>query len=271
MKRHSRREFFQRTTCAGLGALAASAGFKKLGLMNLYATERATLPAVAGYRALVCIFLSGGNDSTNMIIPIDTNPSPNLGFSYPAYTGVRQGPGLALPLNNMLPLNPQPFGNFGLHPAMPELQSLFNQNKVAVVCNVGPLVQPTTRTTFRNGSAKRPYQLFSHSDQVEIWQSGRADSRASTGWGGRSADKVVSMNNGAGFPTVTSVSGSAVFGQGLSTRPLTLSSGVPLNQVLVLSGFTASPADVARRSAYDFLRTIDRSATLIAAASDGTQ
>src|SRR5262249_51727314 len=163
MKTHPRREFFLRTSCAGLGAMAASAGLKKLGLMNLYATENANQAAAAGYRALVCIFMSGGNDSSNMVIPIDTNPSPNLGFSYPAYSGVRQGPGLAIALNNILPLNPQAFGNFGLHPSMPEIQSLFNQNKIGIVCNVGPLVQPTTRTTFRNGTAKRPYQLFSHS------------------------------------------------------------------------------------------------------------
>jgi uncharacterized protein (DUF1501 family) len=254
-----------------MGAMAFSAGVKKLGLMNLYAQDRiAESTQAAGYRALVCIFLFGGNDSNNMVIPIDTNPSPNLGFSYPAYSGVRQGPGLAIPLANILPLSPQAFGNFGLHPSMPEIQNLFNTGKLAVVTNVGTLTEPLTRTTFRNGSGRRPYQLFSHSDQQEIWQSGRADSRLQSGWGGRSADQVVSMNSGAGFPVTTSVAGSAVFGQGLSTRPLVLSSGTPLNQVLVLSGFTTSATDTARRNALDFLRTIDRSATLIAAASDGT-
>jgi uncharacterized protein (DUF1501 family) len=275
MKDQSRRQFLMRTGCAGLSAMALSAGVKKLGLMNLYAQDRVTestqATAAVGYRALVCIFLFGGNDSNNMVIPIDTNPSPNLGYSYPAYSAVRQGPGLAIPLANIHPLNSQPIGNFGVHPSMPEVQSLFNLGKLAIVSNVGPLVVPLTRTTYRSGTARVPYQLFSHSDQQEIWQSGRADVRLQAGWGGRTADQVVSMNSGSGFPVTTSVTGSAVFGQGLSTRPLTLSSGTPLNQVLVLSGFSTSAADVARRSSYDLLRTIDRNATLIAAASDGTQ
>jgi len=271
MNEQSRRQFLLRTGCAGLGAMALSAGFRKLGLMSLYAQDRAREDAAAaGYRALVCIFLIGGNDSSNMVIPADSNPSPNLGFSYPAYSGIRQGSGLAIPLASLLPLNPQPFGNFGLHPSMPEIQALFNLNKVAIVTNVGPLVQPLTRTTYLNQSVPTPYQLFSHSDQQQIWQTGRADVTIQSGWGGRTADQVVSLNSGSGFPVTTSVTGTAVFGQGLSTRELVLSSGVPLNQTLVLSGFSASSADVARRGVFDLLRTVDRSATLIAAASDGT-
>jgi uncharacterized protein (DUF1501 family) len=266
MKKHNRREFIQRTGCAAIGMAAASAGFKKLGLMNLYAQNAIAQSTTAGgYKALVCIFLGGGNDSNNMVVPVDSG--------YTAYSAVRGPSGLALGNNgapgDLLPINPISIGHFGFHPAMPELVNLFNLGKLAVVCNVGTLVQPTTRTTFRNGTAKRPYQLFSHSDQQEIFQTGDASSRIASGWGGRMADRVVSLNSGSGFPVVTSVAGSAVFGQGLSTRPLTISTGA-LNQVLVLSGFNATPASVARRSAFDFLRTIDRNATLIAAASDGT-
>lgn len=271
MSKHSRRDFLARTGCAALGAAAFSAGFKKLGLMNLYAQESVSREAAAAgsYKALVCIFLSGGNDSSNMVISTDTSANP--AYNYNAYSSVRTGSGLGIPLANLLPLNPISIGSFGLHPSMPEIANLFNLGKLAVVNNVGPLVQPMTRTTFQNGSAKKPYQLFSHSDQVEIWQSGRADSRSQSGWGGLTADKVVSMNSGSGFPMVTSVSGSAVFGQGLSTRPMAISANAALNQVLVLSGFNATPESVARRNAFDFMRTIDRSATLVAAASDGTQ
>jgi len=266
MKKHNRREFIQRTGCAAIGMAAASAGFKKLGLMNLYAQNAITQSATAGgYKALVCIFLAGGNDGNNMVVPVDGG--------YTAYSAVRGPAGLAIGNNggptDLLPMNPISIGHFGLHPNMPELVNLFNLQKLAVVCNVGTLVQPTTRTTFRNGTAKRPYQLFSHSDQVEIYQTGIANSQGNTGWGGRMADRVVSLNSGSGFPVVTSVSGAAVFGQGLSTRPLTISTGA-LNQVLVLSGFNATPESVARRNAFDFLRTIDRNATLVAAASDGT-
>ena len=225
MSKQTRRDFLRRTGCAGLGAAALSAGFQKLGLMNLYAQQAAAREsATAGYKALVCIFLSGGNDASNMVIPIDTTSS-STGFSYNEYSAARTSSGLAIPLGSVLPLNPLTIGNFGLHPSMPELATLFNQGKLGVVANVGPLVEPTTRTTYRNGTARRPYQLFSHSDQVEIWQSGRADVRLQNGWGGRTADAVLSLNGGSGFPVVTSVSGSTVFGQGLSTRPLVLSSG----------------------------------------------
>lgn len=259
----SRREFFQRTGCAALGLAAASAGVKKLGLMNLYAQDAQQAAAVSGYRALVCVFMGGGNDASNMVIPVDA-------AGYAAYSGIRGGPGLAIPLANILPLNPIPIGTFGLHPAMPELQSLFNLGKVAVVPNVGPLVEPLTRTTYRNGTKKRPYQLFSHSDQVTIWQTANATSRSGTGWGGRAGDRVAYLNSSS-FPMATSVAGSAVFAQGLATRPLAISSGTPLNQVLVLNGFNATPESVARRNAFDLLRTVDRTATLVAAASDGTQ
>ncbi len=264
MKKHDRREFFRRTGCMALTAAAASAGLKKLGLMNLYAQDRATeSSAAAGYKALVCIFMGGGNDSNNMILPMDATP-------YNMYAAVRQSAGLALPMATLLPLNPISIGNFGVHPSMPEIQNLFNLHKLAVVCNVGTLVQPTNRTTFRNGTAKRPYQLFSHSDQVQIFQSGIANAQRTDGWAGRTADKLVALNSNSGFPLVTSVAGSAVFGQGLSTRPLTISTGA-LNQVLVLNGFNATPESVARSNAFDLLRTVDRTATLVAAASDGTQ
>ena len=158
MNEQTRRQFLLRTGCAGLGAMALSAGFEKLGLMNLYAEDSAReAVAAAGYRALVCIFLFGGNDSSNMVIPIDTNPSPNLGFSYPAYSGIRQGSGLAIPLASVLPLNPQPLGSLSLHPSnSPSIQNLFNLGKLAVVTNVGPLVQPLTRTTTATDRCRGP-------------------------------------------------------------------------------------------------------------------
>src|ERR1017187_460863 len=160
----SRREFFRRTGCAAIGMAAMSAGVKKLGLMNLYAQDAVAQSAtVAGYKARVCIFMSGGNDSNNMIVPIDATP-------YAQYSAVRASSGLALPLGTLLPLNALPIGNYGVHAAMPEIQSLFNLGKLAFATNIGSLVQPTTKTTYQNGSAKRPYHLFSHSDQTQIFQ-----------------------------------------------------------------------------------------------------
>jgi uncharacterized protein (DUF1501 family) len=259
----TRRDFLVRTGCAALSAAAFQAGFKQFGLINAYAQAQTNAPS--DYKALVCIFLNGGNDSNNMVVP--------TGAGYTPYAAVRQSAGLAIPQASLLgPLAPAslPGQTFGLHPNMPELLALWTQQKMAIVPNVGPLVQPISRTQYRSGIG-RPYQLFSHSDQVQQWQTSRSDIRTQVGWGGRTADKVAFLNGAISFPVITSVTGSTVFGQGLSTRPLTISSGTPLNQVLVLNGFTASSDDTNRLDSMAFLRTIDRSASMVAAASDGTQ
>jgi uncharacterized protein (DUF1501 family) len=256
----SRRDFLFRTSCAALGAAAFSAGVEQFGLLSALAEEQAP----TDYRALVCIFMSGGNDGNNCVVPLDAT-------GYGQYTAVRGSAGLAIPQGTLLSVTPPSIGlPFGLHPNLTGLHQIWNQGKMAVVCNVGPLVEPTTRTTFRNGTAKRPYQLFSHSDQVTQWQTSRPDTRSQTGWGGRLSDRIVSLNGGSVFPVVTSISGAAVFGIGVQTRPLAIGTGA-LNQVLVLSGFNTTPESVARDNSYDFLRTIDRSATLIKSTQDVTQ
>jgi uncharacterized protein (DUF1501 family) len=261
----TRRDFFRRTSCAALGLAGMSAGMRRLGLMTAYAQSQ---PVVSDYRALVCIFLSGGNDGNNMVVPM--NPSDyNLYVMSRGATALGLG-GVGQP--QLLPITPPSIGlQFGLHPNLPELQGLFNQQKLAIVPNVGPLVQPLTRTQYRAG-APRPYQLFSHSDQVTQWSTSRSDTRTQIGWGGRTADFTFSLNGGSGFPTVTSVAGTAVFAQGLQTRPLSVNPApTALNQLLVLNGFTTAPEAVARRNSMDFLRTIDRQAAMIAATSDSMQ
>jgi uncharacterized protein (DUF1501 family) len=259
----TRRDFFRRTSCAALGMAGMSAGFRRLGLMTAFAESQ----AVANYRALVCVFLSGGNDGNNMIIPLDS-------AGYAAYSAARGTSAIGYSLASLqaTSITPPSIGKpFGLHPNLTELHALFNQQKLAVVPNVGPLVQPIDRTAYRTG-APRPYQLFSHSDQVTQWSTSRADSRTQIGWGGRTADFTFSMNGGTGFPTITSVAGTAVFAQGLQTRPLSVNPApTPLNQLLVLNGFNTSPEAIARRNSMDFLRTIDRQASMIAASSDSTQ
>lgn len=271
-KEQTRREFFRRTSCAALGAAAFGASLKQFGLMSALAQDNVgamgaqgtAAAAAAPYKALVCIFMFGGNDANNMVVPVDAT-------RYAAYNAVRGPSGLAIAQGSLLPINPPSAGAFGLHPNMTELASLFNSQKVAVVANVGSLVQPLTRAQYRSGSS-RPYQLFSHNDQQEIWQSARGDVRTQTGWGGRAADKVVALNQGSGFPITTTVAGSAVFAQGLVTQPLGIAPApTALNQVLVLSGFNTSPEATARKNSMDFLRTIDRQATLVAVASDQTE
>jgi len=263
---HSRRDFLVRTTCAALGASAIQGTIRQFGLANLLATPNAV---TGSYRALVCVLLNGGSDSNNMIVPTDA-------ATYGLYAAAR--PGLALPnagqTGGVLAFNNAPASTpgqtFGVHPSMPEIKSLYDTNKLAVVTNVGPLVTPMTQSEYMSNSKPKPYALFSHSDQIQAWQSGRADIKVSTGWGGRAADSVASCNaSGGGFPTITSIAGSSTFCIGLK-RPLSIGTG-SLTSVLVLNGFSGSATDVARRSSMDYLRTIDQTATMIAAASATTQ
>ncbi len=251
------RRHFLRMAGYGLGGAALTAVIERFSA----ATALAQSP---GYRALVCIFLGGGNDSNNTLVPLDTT-------GYTAYASVRNGAGLALPQANLLPLAPNPagLGPYGLHPSLTELQALWAQGKLAIVCNTGPLVQRLTREEYQKGGS-RPFQLFSHADQVTQWQTSRADTRSATGWGGRIADRFPPAPSG--FPMITSVAGAPIFATGVTTRPLAIAPApVSLDQVLVLSGFGTAADEVARRNSFNFLRTIDRSATLVAAASDVTQ
>ena len=258
---HSRRDFLFRTTCAALGATALQGTVRKFGLANLLATPP---NGVSGnYRALVCVFLQGGNDSNNMVIPTDSY--------YTSYANQR--PTVSIPLGNVLPLANPPASlggrTFGFHPNMPEMVSLYNANKMAVVTNVGPLVVPMSQSEFINNTKPRPYALFSHSDQVNAWESGRADIKISTGWGGRTADAVSTCNAASGFPTITSIAGQSTFAVGLQ-NPLSIGTG-SLTSVLVLNGFSGSANDNARRTSMNYLRTIDLTPFMIAGASSVTQ
>ena len=128
------------------------------------------------------MFLAGGNDGNNMVVPTSTTDTT------PTQRPQRR-PGWRFPRDSLLPITPLSIGSpFGLHPSLVGLQALWAEQKLSVVCNVGPLVQPLTRQDYQSG-APRPYQLFSHSDQMAQWQSAIADRVAQTGWGGRTADR----------------------------------------------------------------------------------
>jgi uncharacterized protein (DUF1501 family) len=267
---YSRRDFLRRSGCTAASMAAVASGLDRLGMVNV-------LAAPTDYRALVCVFLNGGNDSHNTVVPMESSGP----FAYSGYFAARGDSGLALPnagAGALLPIQVPAFGNatFGLHPSLgpatagaPSLQGLWAQGKLAVVANVGPLVEPLTQAQYKS-SGKKPYQLFSHSDQVAQWQTSISSTRAQTGWGGRIADRVVSLNGGNGFPVVTSIGGTQVFNLGASTRPLGMGTGA-LNQVLVLSGFNNSSAAIERRNSMDYLRTLDKTFSLVDSSQDTTQ
>jgi uncharacterized protein (DUF1501 family) len=257
-----RRDFLRKSAYA-LGTATVATGFRRLGLINALAMQNAP----TDYKAMVCIFMNGGNDCNNTIVPLDTT-------GYNNYSSARAASGLAIPQANLLPVTVPGMSNaqFGLHPSLTHLQTLYNQQKLAVVCNVGPLVHPMTRAQYQNNSVTKPYQLFSHSDQVTQWQTSVSNTRSQTGWGGRTADQTGSFNGGSSFPMITSVAGSNVFNVGINTRPLGIAPApTALNQVLVLSGFGTAADEVARKNSMNFLRTVDRQNVLIRATGDQTQ
>lgn len=258
-----------------------------LGAAAPFALQLATVGSAAahssptGYKALVCIFLYGGNDSANTVLPTDagswaryfaarnigndpialmppgTPPAPVGSLS--AITGrtvTRSSPeflGGALPITPRTP-NPVPAGTdasnrtFGVHPAMAPLVqgagSAWSSGRLAILANVGPLVVPTTKAQFNARSVPLPVNLMSHNDQVSVWQSGSAEG-ATRGWGGLLADTMLAQNGSASVFTAVSTTGNAVF----------------------LSGETAVPYRVSNQAQPALLHTAATSGTLYGSAT----
>jgi uncharacterized protein (DUF1501 family) len=219
-----------------------------------------TPEAASDYKALVCVFLNGGNDGNNMFVSLD---------QYSAYSAVRFNAGLAIGQSDLLAVSPVSGGSYGFHTNMPEMKELFNQGKLAVLCNNGPLVEPLTRTTYQNGTGKKPLQLFSHSDQVGLFQTAIANTVSQTGWGGRLADKTQGLNGSATFPSNVSIAGINLLLSGVDTRQLAVAdSGTPLANVLTLTMTGTQSEQNSRRASFDELRTLDNNFKLVKAASD---
>ncbi|HMP74628.1 MAG TPA: DUF1501 domain-containing protein, partial [Kiritimatiellia bacterium] len=172
------------------------------------------------------LFLYGGNDANNTLVPRDLT-------AYNAYA--RDRGILALPRESLLPIGiPNDDGReFGLHPAMAPLQSLFNDGRMAIVCNVGTLVAPITKAEYLSGGAAIPPHLFSHNDQQVQWQTSVPDSPRKVGWGGRMADLLQSLNAGSNISMNISIAGSNFFqvGEEVIQYHVTPQGSIGLNQV----------------------------------------
>jgi uncharacterized protein (DUF1501 family) len=227
-----------------------------------------TPQAASDYKALVCVFLNGGNDGNNMFVSLDQYNGP-VGSLTTGYSNVRAGAGLAIAQASLLPVSPVSGGSYGFHPNMVEMQTLFNQGKLAVLCNNGPLVEPLTRTTYQNGVGKKPLQLFSHSDQVGLYQTAIANNVSQTGWGGRLADKTSGLNGSATFPSNISIAGINLLLSGVDTRQLAVAdSGTSLANVLQLNNAPTTAEQTPRFASFNELRTLDNNFKLVKAASD---
>jgi uncharacterized protein (DUF1501 family) len=232
------------------GALAGTAA---LGQMGVFASRAQTAD---NYKALVCVFLAGGNDTNNMVVPIDT-------AGYANYAQLRNY--LALPQAQLLPLQ-EPGGvlRYGFHPALPGLQSLWSAGNLAVVANVGTLVQPLTQAQYLSSAAQKPATLFSHIDQQHEWQSSICTTSSSSGWGGRLTDQLAALNVNTSVPAMISTAGNNLFVTGAASQALV----IPTSGSFGLSGFSTSSGDAARRSALVSLLGVDQDADLTLAAQD---
>ena len=243
----TRRQFLSDLGC-GLGAAAFFSTIERFSRLE------AALAAPGDYRALVCLFLLGGNDGNNTVVPYD---------DYASYQKVR-GTSLNLAKDTLLKVSAaSQKAAFGLHPALAEIHPLYEQGKLAVVANTGPLAQPITRAEYAAG-APRPDSLFSHSDQQALWQaavSSSTDPYARTGWGGRTADLLASAN-ATTFPMVVSTSGVPLFGTGERARPL-----VPGTS---LTGYGTDAASKARYAALRRLLAMETGAALVDGQSEIT-
>ncbi len=228
----------------------------------------ALLPAIAAslprayaqstpYRAVVCVFMNGGNDGNNTVVPYD---------DYSNYAAGRPngGNGAALARDELVPIAPSNLARrFGLHPSLAPLAPLFEQKTLAVVCNTGTLVAPLTRADYAAG-AHRPRNLFSHSDQQLAAQGLIAGQPTASGWGGRAMDIVGAGAEAGGVPGMVSLAGDALFTVGVTSLPVALSRFGSLG----LASDRDSPAGKIRYEALARILAVDRESPVVAQAQE---
>jgi uncharacterized protein (DUF1501 family) len=220
----SRRQFLRTASMASMAGFYVSPFFLELNSLAAMAQESSG----TDYRALVCVYLQGGNDGHGTVIATDPD-------SYAAFVAARQGaPGLAYPLSELLPITlktPQTGRTFALNPALTGVQNLFNAGRAAIVANTGTLVVPATKTQINNNSVTLPDSLFSHFDQTAAWQAiaSNLGSGERVGWGGAVADAIEAMNmNSNSMFTCISTAGNALFLAGNTSFQLNVTSAGPI-------------------------------------------
>jgi uncharacterized protein (DUF1501 family) len=243
----NRRKFLTSTTALTASAAAAS--------MLRWGVESAEAQSMGGYKALVCVFLFGGNDANNMIVPV-TDYSQYAAVRTPAST-------VGLTQAQLLPFNAAG-KQYGFHPSLAPLTSTYTGGDLAVIANAGTLIQPLTQTQYKAGTG-RPQNLFSHSDQQTAWMGQQPGAPVLTGWGGRSADQasVIAANSSSLIPVTISVSGKQLFTIGAKSAPLV----IPANGGVLLTGQGGAPDQVARFNALQALLNTGQTNAVVAGGS----
>ena len=237
MKTLNRRDFLKTSGAAALFAATPGLAYSQVVGGGAPFTD---------YRALVCVFLFGGNDSFNMLVP---NTVPE----YNAYAASRQN--LALLQSDLLPIVPASSAgaDFGLHPAMGGVQNLFQSGAAAFVTNVGPLVETTTKDDYFNGSVTLPPQLFSHNDMQDQWSSLRGNVSSKTGWAGRMADLIRDGVAGQQMATNASLFGSNLFQSADETVAYVMGPNGPIQ----FEGFSGEAGEILNDQRLAFERVVN--------------
>jgi uncharacterized protein (DUF1501 family) len=229
----TRRQFLRTASYASMAGISASPFIMELNSLAAMAQNS----GASDYKALVCVFLQGGNDGHGTVIATDPD-------SFTAFTQARSGaPGLAYPQTELLPINlktPQSGRTFALNPALVGIQNLFNAGRAAVVANTGTLIVPATKAQVNANSVPLPASLFSHFDQTAAWQAIASNGGSSehVGWGGSVADLIESMNmNSNSMFTCISTAGIALFLSGQTSFQLNVTSAGPIP----ISGLANAP------------------------------
>lgn len=220
----SRRDFIRQFGIAALGTTFSSS---VLQLKAIKSALQYSSGNRSDYKALVCFFQTGGNDSFNMLIPRGT-------AEHEEYAITRSN--LAIPRGDILPINPLTSDGkqYGLHPALPGIQNLFEDGKLSFISNIGSLITPTTKSDYENNAVPLPLGLFSHSDQIQQWQTASPHMRTPYGWGGGLANLMQSQNENENISMNISTAGTNVFQYGEDVVEFSIS---PYGGIEGISGY----------------------------------
>ena len=237
MTKLNRREFLKTSSAAAIFAATPGLAFSQVIGGSGPFTD---------YRALVCVFLFGGNDSFNMLVP-------RSDAEYAVYAASRQN--LAIPQGDLLPINPVTGdgAQYGLHPSMTALQDVFESGAAAFVTNVGPLIEPTNKDQFFNKSVTLPPQLFSHNDMRNQWSSLKGSTTSKTGWAGRMADLIRTGVSGQKMATNASLFGSNLFQSADATVAYVMGPDGPIQ----FEGFSTDPGSLFYEQRQAFQRIVN--------------
>lgn len=225
--KQSRRKFIRQASIATMGYTTLFSTIFNMKTINAAARMNSSVQDDSDYKAMVCLFFTGGMDSYNMLIPKGTS-------EYNEYSTTRSN--LSIPKNDILAINPlvSDGKSYGVHPTMPEVQSLFEDGRLSFISNIGSLVTPVDKAGYEDGSIPLPLGLYSHADLIKHWQTALPHERTSIGWGGKLADLMSDVNGNDIVPMNLALSGSNVFQTGNESVEFTLNinsdsgvSGIP--------------------------------------------